>query len=368
VRYDVVIIGAGAAGTVATYAAAQAGLSVLCLEKRDLSTVGAHWINAIPIWCFEQAGIPLPSGDELKNVATHSTLVAGHSHTAIRFSAAGVVDVDMALLIQRLRRAAVDAGAELRGHVSVRSLSEAPEDNVVHTSQGDFRARTVVDATGIRGLNLVGAPGRTTHICVAAQQQRVITDPQAAKAFFDAYGVQEGEKLIFTGVEGGYSVVNLCMDGDEVGILTGSIPADGFLPGPALIQQLAREQPWIGEALRSGAGPIPLQAPIRPARGDVAAMGDQGAQVFAAHGSSLGATMVAASMLVKDAVRRRARRELGAALDAGARRAACVRVSVQSVLDGDEHGGSGRADEEWDALAGGNVRRAAAEDAAGFSS
>ena len=241
VRYDVVIIGAGAAGTVATYVAAQAGLSVLCLERRDLNTVGAHWINAIPIWCLEQAGIPLPSGDELKNVATHSTLVAGHSHTAIRFSAAGIVDVDMALFIQRLRRAAVDAGAELRGHVSVRSLSEAPEDNVVHTSQGDFRARTVVDATGIRGLNLVGAPERTTHICVAAQQQRVITDPQAAKAFFDAYGVQEGEKLIFTGVEGGYSVVNLCMDGDEVGILTGSIPADGFLPGPALIQQLARE-------------------------------------------------------------------------------------------------------------------------------
>ena len=87
------------------------------------------------------------------------------------------------------------AGAELRGHVSVRGLSESPEDNVVHTSQGDIRARTVVDATGIRGLNLVGAPEQRMHICVAAQQQRAVVDPQAAKAFFDDYGVAEGEKL-----------------------------------------------------------------------------------------------------------------------------------------------------------------------------
>lgn len=298
--YDVVIIGAGAAGSAAARAASLAGLSTLCVEQRSLQSAGAHWINAVPRWCFEEARVPLPEGDELQKTASRSVLVAGWTGERVAFSAEGVLDVDMRRLIQRLRDDASRAGATFQEKVSVQSVDEQPDGITVHTADGPLRARTVVDATGIRGLNLVGAPESTLHVCAAAQQQRTLTNPQRAHAFLKENGAREGENLIFTGIAGGYSVVNVCVEGDEVGLLTGSVPADGHPPGRTILETFAQEHAdWIGPALRAGAGPIPLRAPLRPARGRIAALGDQGGHVYAAHGSSIGASMVGAEMLAR---------------------------------------------------------------------
>lgn len=296
--YDVVIIGAGAAGSAATRAAARAGLTTLCIEQRPLHLTGAHWINAIPRWCFEQGHVPLPEPPELKKLAERTVLVAGWGDEHVAFPADGIYDIDMRHLIQRLRDDAAAAGAAFRDSVAVHRVDEHSDHCVVVTSTGDIRARTVVDATGISGLDLVQAPKSTVHICAAAQQQRTITDHQAAHAFLQQNNAREGDNLIFTGIEGGYSILNLCIEGDEVGLLTGSIPADGNPPGIAMLERFAADHAdWIGPPLRSGAGPIPLKAPLRPARGNIAALGDQGGHVYAAHGSSIGAAMVAAELL-----------------------------------------------------------------------
>jgi flavin-dependent dehydrogenase len=299
VKYDVVIVGAGAAGSAAARATARAGLTTLCIEKQPLDRAGAHWINAVPHKCFRQAALDPPSGAELKKVSHSTTLVAGFSKKHVRFPAVGMLDVDMALLIARLRDDARAAGAEFREGVTVRSLDErSGGDNVLHTDQGELRARTVLDATGLGGLDLVGAPDSPVHICAAAQQQRVVLDAEAAREFLRRNNAEEGDNLIFTAIEGGYSIVNLCVEDGEVGLLTGSIPAQGWPPGHTILERFAtRHADWIGPKLRGGAGPIPLRAALRPARGDVAALGDQGGHVYAAHGSSIGASLVAAEQL-----------------------------------------------------------------------
>ena len=297
--FDVVILGAGAAGSATARAAAQAGLSVLCVDKRPIDKAGAHWINAVPTWCFEQAGVPMPTGPELRKVSHRTTMVAGWGPTHVRFPATGMLDVDMALLIQRLRDDARAAGARFQERVSVRQVTRAPGANQIHTDQGDFIARTVVDATGIGGLGLLRLPDSQPHVCAAAQQQRKLVDRQAALRFLADNNAEEGDNLIFSAIEGGYSIVNICVEGDEVGLLTGSVPALGRPPGHTILERFAEQQPWIGAALRKGAGPIPLQPPLRPALGDIAAIGDQGGHVYAMHGSSIGAAMVAGQMLAR---------------------------------------------------------------------
>jgi flavin-dependent dehydrogenase len=100
-------------------------------------------------------------------------------------------------------------------------------------------------------------------------------------------------------VAGGYSIINVRMlDDERISILTGSIPADGWPSGHELVQQFAADHGWVGETIFGGQRALPLRRPYdRLALGSVALLGDAGCQVFSAHGSGIGAGMIAARML-----------------------------------------------------------------------
>jgi flavin-dependent dehydrogenase len=86
--------------------------------------------------------------------------------------------------------------------------------------------------------------------------------------------------------------------GATLGILTGSIPSLGFPSGKAILDDFVRRHAWVGARVFGGSGPIPLRrAHDRLANDRVALLGDAGCQVFPAHGSGIGAGMVAARML-----------------------------------------------------------------------
>jgi menaquinone-9 beta-reductase len=88
-------------------------------------------------------------------------------------------------------------------------------------------------------------------------------------------------------------------DGDTVGVLTGSIPHTGARSGKGMLDDFVRAQPWIGARLYGGQGAIPVRRPRdRLTDGTVALVGDAGCQVFPAHGSGIGAGMVAGKLLV----------------------------------------------------------------------
>ena len=98
-------------------------------------------------------------------------------------------------------------------------------------------------------------------------------------------------------IAGGYSIVNVRLIDDRISVLTGSIP--GHPSGLDLLRAFAAEHPWIGERIFGGARAIPLgPAYDCVAAGNVALLGDAAVQVFSAHGSGIGAGMVAARMLV----------------------------------------------------------------------
>lgn len=316
-KAEVVIIGAGTAGAAAAGACARAGFDVLCVDAGPLDRAGARWVNGVAAWCFDEAGVALPTGPELRSTEGDYHIVCGWGPERVTVRGHSVLDVDMRLLVERLQANALEAGARFADNVRVRG----PGADGLVTDRGPIRGEYYIDASGLGGIGLLpnAHPGRR-NLCAAAQEVRQLRDRAAAERFFEANAASPHDTLVFTGVAGGYSIVNVRLEGDEVALLTGSIPADGHPSGARLLAEFVERHSWIGERVFGGARAIPLGrgcdllATERCAR-----IGDAALQVFAGHGSGIGAGLVAARM-VADALRgsgdlrdyeRRWHRELG---------------------------------------------------------
>jgi flavin-dependent dehydrogenase len=292
---DVAIIGAGTAGAAAAALCARAGLSTVCVDRRPLAEAGARWINGVPAWSFDEAGIDQPAGEELHGAGHAFHLVSGWGPERIVMTDHEVLEVDMRHLVARLQRMATDAGARLEGEVEIGAF----DGRELESSAGTLRARWFVDASGLGGARLLRQPRVARgDLCAAAQEVRAVSDLPRARAFFEEHGVRPGDTACFTGIAGGYSIVNVRLDGDRIGLLTGSIPADGHPSGQQLLDDFVAEHDFIGPTLFGGARAVPLRRPLdRLATDRVALLGDAACQVFSAHGSGIGAGMVAARML-----------------------------------------------------------------------
>ncbi|MBA2664183.1 MAG: FAD-binding protein [Bradymonadaceae bacterium] len=294
-RADVVVVGAGSAGSAAALLCARRGLSVLCLDRRPIEQAGARWVNGVPGWMFDWAGIGRPGVPELLSAGEPFHMFAGWGPERLVVREHDVLEVDMRQLVSRLQGEGEAAGVRFLGEVQVYRF----DGKWLHTSLGAIGARFVVDASGLVGAGLLGRPGiEREHLCVAAQEVRAIREPGAARDYFASHKVPIGDTACFTGVEGGFSVLNLKVHAGTVSILTGSIPALGHRSGRRMLDDFVREQPWVGERIFGGSLAIPLRRPFeRIADGKVALLGDAACQVFSAHGSGVGAGLVAARLL-----------------------------------------------------------------------
>ncbi len=304
-RADVAIVGVGTAGAAAALFCAEAGLRVVALDRAPLERAGAQWLNAVPAHLFDRAGLARPTGAELESppLVMHLFAGRGSEHVVVR-SGHDALEVDMALLVRRLQDGAREAGATLAGNVRVLGV----EGTSLRTEHGTVEADSIIDASGLAGAQLLGAMRPPPQdLCVAAQEVRVLRDRGAAEAFFRNRGIPPGELLVHMGLAGGYSVLNVRLSGEHVALLSGTIPASGYPTGRALIEEFAQEHStWIGEAVRSGARAIPLGRPVDVlTRGRIALLGDSARQVFSAHGSGIGAGLVAARVLAEEISRGR---------------------------------------------------------------
>ncbi len=300
-KFDVIVIGAGTAGAASAAFCAREGLRVLCVDAAPLERAGARWLNGVPRWCFDEAGIDRPRGQELRGEGEPFHVVAGWGPTRIIVKSEELQEVDMRGLVSRLQDLAWDRGAMLRGRTRVREL-EVLDDRVQVRVGGELMEAPVrVDASGLGGLGLAPTPRPDrVDLCTAAQQVRRVRDVPAARAWFRDNGAEPGDTLCFTGVAGGYSIVNVRLHRDELSILTGSIPALGYPSGVRLLERFVEQQSWAGEKIFGGARAIPLRLPYtRLDYGPIALIGDSACQVFSMHGSGVGAQLVAARHLAR---------------------------------------------------------------------
>lgn len=301
-RYDLIVAGAGSAGAALAWMSASRGMRVLVLDRRPLERAGATWINDVPGWMFDEAGVPRPRGAERHESAT-THFFAGEAKPGDaplrKVRPKEFLGVDMRLLVERLQTAASDAGAVLVGGEAVRAVEPGTDEVHVVSSEQIYTTRYFVDASGLAGVDALGPHHATPRdTCVASQEVRHVRDLEAACAYFDERGAHDGDVLLYAGVAGGYSILNVRRHGDRIFLLSGTIPADGHPSGRHVVDDFVRRHDFIGERDFGGARAIPLVYP-RPivSRGRVAALGDAAGQVFSAHGSGVGTGLVAARML-----------------------------------------------------------------------
>jgi flavin-dependent dehydrogenase len=316
---DVLVIGAGSAGAAAAARLAEGGCRVVLADRRPEVEAGACWINAIPGWLFDEAGVDRPAPPErVRAGGTHRSVLAdGHGRVCAVVDPDPGLHVDMGRLTRRLharaRRAGVtflqgraDGVAVERGRLSAVTLSTADGPLTL-------RPRLAVDASGAaatlrrRMPALADAcPAPTPRdICLAAQYQHRIIDRAGARHFLRCHGAHPGDSLTRTGVVGGYSIlmVNVSADLDQVGLLSGTIPADGVPSGQVLVDRFVADTPWIGPRLSGGQAPIPLGQPYtRLTAPGVALVGDAANHVYALHGSGVGLGLIAAKLLADAAL------------------------------------------------------------------
>lgn len=302
---DVLVVGLGTAGSAAARSCARAGMRVRGVDARPLDQTGARWVNGVPLWAYEAGGLAPPRFPELRAPGTFFHMLAGWGPSRVVVDSSGFAEVDMRHLQARLQTDARAGGALLEGGRTALALVPVPGGARVDIDGEAVLARVVVDASGMKGAGIAprSAIGRE-QICVAAQQIRAVRDVQAARAWFRGQGVPPGETLCFTGVAGGFSVVNVRLEDEDaepgLAILTGSIPGLGHPSGVSVLERFVARHDWIGEERFGGARPIPLAPPAeRLDHGPVLLLGDAARQVYAAHGSGIAAQLVAAELFAE---------------------------------------------------------------------
>ena len=323
---EVLIIGAGSAGAAAARFFAERGRAVVLADKRARGETGARWLNLVPAWCFERAGIALPSGEETPlGCSMHPMhLIAPGGRARVSMPPVSSVHVDMRRFVDRLVTDALAAGAELlRGRALEVEPRGARARQVTFDDGSTIRAQLIVDASGIGGairrhvLRSRCPDPSPLDVCGAAEHQHAVRDRDGLAAFLARHGAAPGDSLGFPGVAGGYSTLSIFTSPelDEVGVLAGSIPALGVPNGAALHARFVESAPWIGEARRGGAGAIPVRRPYATLGGaGVALIGDAACQVYGSHGSGVGMGLLAARALA-DACAEERDPGAGAAID-----------------------------------------------------
>lgn len=306
---DVLVVGGGSAGWAAAGNLAGKGLSVLVVDRREPDKGGARWLNLVPAWCFDEAGLDRPAPPERwggEHGRSHLTVAGTRAHVCVD-SQEGL-HVDMRALVARLRDRALARGAVLaKGTLRTLHVDREVEHADVE-GVGRVHARLFVDASGLSGALRRKVPALSRRcpdvapedICAAAQFQYRVRDPGALRSFLQAHGAEPGESIAFLSVAGGFSTLTVFSEPElrEVGVLTGSIPAVGAPNGASLLERFTARAEWLGERLHGGQGAIPLRrayALLGAAR--VALVGDAACQVYGTHGSGVGMHLIAARIL-----------------------------------------------------------------------
>jgi geranylgeranyl reductase family protein len=198
--YDVIVVGAGPAGSVSAYLLARRGFRVLLVEKANLpryKTCGGGLTRKT------LRNLPFDASSTFEETAAGGILTYKGQQlvkTAVPDTVAWLVmraDFDLFLAHQ-----AVEAGARLVEGVSVRGTEQEDGRVSVQTAQGDFEARCVVGADGIRspvarsnGLLSQRKTGVALELELAVPPEAL--EEQGAYATFDFSALPYGYGWVF---------------------------------------------------------------------------------------------------------------------------------------------------------------------------
>lgn len=301
--YDVIVVGAGPAGSTAALYATENGASVLLLDKKreignPIQCAGflpdASEVQAL----LREARLP----DTLKNYPDSCVLqridtqrIVTPNCSVKEFAVRGTV-LDRRRYDQFLAEQAARAGAELMIKTRVTKI----EGTTVETS-GSFgkhriKAKAIIGADGPNSLvakskGLALKPElRETSVALEYQVRNVDIDPSSLEMYFGKDFVPGGYAWIFP--EG--------QDRANVGIGIRSGMDEKRVSAKEYLHHFMRDHPLAGPKLKNGiimnviAGIIPVNgAPEKTATENTLIVGDAAGQIFATNGGGIPPAMIA---------------------------------------------------------------------------
>ena len=301
--YDVIVVGAGPAGSTAAMYAAKKGASVLLLDKKREIGSPIQCAGFLPDASEVQALIHearLP--DTLKNYPDSCVLQRIDTQRIVtpncnikEFAVRGTV-LDRRRYDQFLAEQAAKTGAELMIKTRVTKI----EGTTVETSgvfgKHRIKAKAIIGADGPNSLvakskGLALKPeSRETSVALEYQIKNVDIDPSSLEMYFGKDFVPGGYAWIFP--EG--------QDRANVGIGIRSGMAEKGVSAKEYLHRFMRDHPLAGPKLKNCiimnviAGIIPVNgAPERTATENTLIVGDAAGQIFATNGGGIPPAMIA---------------------------------------------------------------------------
>ncbi|MCY3413512.1 MAG: NAD(P)/FAD-dependent oxidoreductase [Candidatus Heimdallarchaeota archaeon] len=171
--FDLLVVGSGPSGVMASMTAAREGLSVLLLDKKKMEYIGdkncGDAIDAKNIDLLkENMQLEEPNGEELSEKISKITIVAGDLKSKVTAVQSPGYQVDRWKYGQRLLKLALEAGVTLRDECTVTEVIAENEFvvGVKYKSKkhgdGEVRAKVTVDSSGYTAKVRKGIPKSMT--------------------------------------------------------------------------------------------------------------------------------------------------------------------------------------------------------------
>ncbi len=316
------MVGAGSAGAGAAWQLARRGLRVALVDRRPLDRCGARWVNGIPLWMFDAAGVPRPEPPELRDVGGAFLVLGRSERRTLHMADNPLASVDMRRLVARLQDACRAAEVELIGGVRLRNLAldhgrPVTLDCTVERGpdrRDDLRlvAPLFVDASGMRGALRERIPALAADCPRVARADTIeavhlvcdVDDLGALEAFLAHVDARPGDAISWIGLGAGLSTLAVRTDAQltQAELLTGAGGEDPELDAPRMMVEFTRREAWVGERRFGGSGTIPVRRPYdRLGTAGAALVGNAACQVFPAHGSGVGMGLIAGKLLAQAA-------------------------------------------------------------------
>jgi digeranylgeranylglycerophospholipid reductase len=307
-KFDVIVVGAGTAGSMTARTAAKAGLNVCLLDSKPRAGIGEKVCgDAVGKHHFDRLGISYPKGDEVGTRIEGIRIYSPDVQTVftVKSETYGFI-LNRRLFGQRLLNEAVDAGATLldstiavKPEVRDSFVTGVTAKDTRKNSTARLQSKVVVDASGFTAILRKCLPpeiGIDLHVSnedveACYREIRQLKGADFNQKYCEIY-------LDQTQTPGGYQWI-FPEGGNRVNIGLGVAMVRGF-PNPKnqfYHEILPHSTIKDSTVVKGGSWCVPTRRPLDCMTGNgIAMVGDSACQVNPIHGGGIGPSMMGGSL------------------------------------------------------------------------
>ncbi|MHA1303667.1 MAG: NAD(P)/FAD-dependent oxidoreductase [Candidatus Heimdallarchaeaceae archaeon] len=313
---DIIIVGAGIAGTVLAFHLATAGKKVKVFEKKKYEDLGEDWCDSINKEAFEYAKIPFPEGEEKKSDISYLSILSPDLKYKVDLGFYNYLIVDRAQYQKRLIKLAQKAGAVFEFETEIIEPIGKGQWVVGVKKKNDEieHAKVVVDCSGnarvlVKNIEILDLNIEIQEYDVA-EAYRELHKFKSPEIKWGNFKIKKNVLYYRYGYQGGYSWLNI-EDENLIDVGAGVNPKYSSRKPKAIVNEYVNSTKGVEkEKLRGGGGKIILRHPITLAWYGFLVVGEAGSQVIPTNGCGCGMAIIAAKIAAEVLLKALQRKEV----------------------------------------------------------